>query len=126
MLRPFFRQPKNEPRDGARTQTFLERFAQGGKSCSCVLPELDYTAPVLVETLSIKVSKAEKNLLRREAVARKTSASVILRQALRQVLQGKSDGAPTLLDKHRHLFVDLDEGREDLSTNPVHLRNFGK
>jgi hypothetical protein len=32
---------------------------------------------VLVETLSIKESKAEKHLLRREAVARKTSASVL-------------------------------------------------
>lgn len=79
------------------------------------------------ETLSIKVSKTEKNLLRQTAAERKSSPSQLLRDALQIVLAGGSSGRQaSLLDKHQHLFARLDQGAGDLSTNPEHLRNYGK
>jgi len=81
---------------------------------------------MLTETLSIKVSKTEKNLLRRAAAVHKSSPSRLLRDALQVVLAGDTGPRASLLDKHRHLFVGLDRGPGDLSTNPNHLRDFGK
>ena len=81
---------------------------------------------MLTETLSIKVSKTEKNLLRRAAAERKSSPSRLLRDALQVVLAGTAAPQTSLLAKHEHLFTDLDRGPGDLSTNPDHLRNFGK
>ncbi|MCX6876063.1 MAG: hypothetical protein NTW21_19995 [Verrucomicrobia bacterium] len=81
---------------------------------------------MLTETLSIKVSKAEKNLLRRTAAQHKSSPSRLLRDALQAVLAGAVDAQGSLLDKHRHLFTHLDQGPGDLSTNSEHLRDFGK
>jgi len=81
---------------------------------------------MLTETLSIKVSKTEKNLLRRVAVEAKSSPSRLLRDALQLVLAGTAKPQSALFEKHRHLFTHLDQGPGDLSTNPEHLRNFGK
>lgn len=81
---------------------------------------------MLTETLSIKVSKAEKNLLRKTARARAATPSRLLRDALRVVLAGSAAEPATLLGKHGHLFDRLDRGPGDLSTNPAHLQNFGK
>lgn len=81
---------------------------------------------MLTETLSIKVTKAEKNLLRKAAVVRKSTPSRLLREALRVVLDGGGESSASLLDKHRHLFARLDRGAGDLATNPKHLRNYGK
>lgn len=80
---------------------------------------------MLSETLSIKVSKAEKNQLRKVAAERKSIPSRLLRDALQVVLAGNSGAHASLLDKHRHLFVRLDRGPGDLSTNPKHLQGFG-
>jgi len=81
---------------------------------------------MLTETLSFKVSKAEKNLLRRTAVEHRSSPSRLLRDALQLVLTGTPNPQTSLLDKHRHLFTRLDRGPGDLSTNPDHLQDFGK
>ena len=81
---------------------------------------------MLTETLSIKVSKTEKNLLRRAAAEAKSSPSRLLRDALRVVLAGKGKSPGTLIEKHGHLFAKLDKGPGDLSTNPENLRNFGR
>lgn len=76
------------------------------------------------ETLSIKVSKAEKNRLRRVASERRSTPSRLLRDALRLVLEGEAGGS--LLEKHRHLFGGLDAGPGDLSTNPRRMEGFGR
>ncbi|MEI6653289.1 MAG: hypothetical protein WCP45_00855 [Verrucomicrobiota bacterium] len=81
---------------------------------------------MLTETLSIKVSKTEKNRLRLAAAANKSSPSRLLRDALQVVLAGAAASQTSLLDKHRHLFASLDHGPGDLSTNPDRLRDFGK
>ena len=81
---------------------------------------------MLTETLSIKVSKTEKNLLRRVAVGNKSSPSRLLRDALQVVLAGAAGPPASLLDKHRHLLAHLNRGPGDLSTNHDHLQGFGK
>jgi len=81
---------------------------------------------MITETLSIKVSKAEKNQLRRAAHAGRTTASDLLRKALHQVMRGTVGHPPSLMDKHCHLMDNLDRGPGDLSTNPDHLRGFGR
>ena len=81
---------------------------------------------MLNETLSIKVSTTEKNLLRQAAAEAKSSPSRLLRDALQLVLAGAATQRSTLREKHRHLFSRLDQGPGDLSTNPKHLRDFGK
>jgi len=90
------------------------------------MAKYDYASPMICETLSIKVSKAEKNLLRQAALARKTTASDLLRKALHQVMRGTAGHAPSLMDKHRHLMHSLDRGPGDLSTNPDRMRGFGR
>ncbi|KAB2638876.1 MAG: hypothetical protein DVB25_06830 [Verrucomicrobia bacterium] len=81
---------------------------------------------MLTETLSIKVSKTEKNLLRCVAAGSHSSPSRLLRDALQVVLTGAAAQPASLLDKHRHLFASLELGPGDLSTNPDHLQGFGK
>ena len=81
---------------------------------------------MLTETLSIKVSKTEKNLLRRVAAGNKSSPSRLLRDALQVVLAGAARQPASLLDKHLHLFARLNRGAGDRSTNPEHLQGFGK
>lgn len=81
---------------------------------------------MLTETLSIKVTKTEKNSLRKVALERKSTPSRLLRDALQSLLSGSSTAQISLLERHKHLFDRLDPGLGDLSTNPEHLRNFGK
>jgi len=83
------------------------------------------------ETLSIKVSKDQKNHLQDIAAARNTRPSALLRAALWKVLEGEGTGKAvrmSLFQRQRHFFkgLDKDNGPEDLSTNPAHFRNFGK
>jgi len=63
---------------------------------------------VVIETLSIKVSKAEKNLLRQCARRNRSSASALLRDALRNVLQSPQASQASLLAQHGHLLEKLD------------------
>lgn len=81
---------------------------------------------MLTETLSIKVSKTEKNSLRKVALERRSTPSRLLRDALQSLLSEKTSAQASLLERHRHLFDRLDQGSGDLSTNPEHLQNFGK
>ena len=81
---------------------------------------------MLTETLSIKISKTEKNSLRKVALERRSTPSRLLRDALQTLLSGNPSAQTSLLARHQHLFDRLDQGPEDLSTNPEHLRNFGK
>jgi Arc/MetJ-type ribon-helix-helix transcriptional regulator len=81
---------------------------------------------VVTETLSIKVSKAEKNLLRQCARRNRSSTSALLRDALRGVLQSPQASEASLLVRHGHLLEKLDHGPGDLSTNKARLSGYGK
>jgi Arc/MetJ-type ribon-helix-helix transcriptional regulator len=81
---------------------------------------------MVTETLSIKVSKAEKNLLRQCARRNRSSASALLRDALRNVLQSPEASPVSLLTQHGHLLEKLDRGPGDLSTNKSRLSGYGK
>ena len=80
------------------------------------------------ETLSIKVPAQTKIRLRAVARNRRTTTSALLREALELVVadESPSSGA-SLHELSRDLFDDLGSGGpRDLSTNPRHLRDFGR
>ena len=80
------------------------------------------------ETLSLKVPVQTKIRLRAAARSRQTTPSALLREALELVVAGESpSGRASLYELSRDLFDDLGSGGpRDLSTNPRHLRDFGK
>ena len=80
------------------------------------------------ETLSIKVPVQMKIRLRAVARNRRTTPSALLREALELVVADESPlSRASLYDLSRDLFDDLASGGpRDLSTNPRHLRDFGK
>jgi predicted DNA-binding protein len=78
------------------------------------------------ETLSIKVSPDTKARLQSVARARKTTPSVLLREALDIVIEGTRT-KPSLYELNRDILSSLGPGgAEDLSTNSAHLEGFGK
>jgi hypothetical protein len=81
---------------------------------------------MVTETLSLKISKTEKNLLRQCARRRGRSASGLLRDALQAVLESPPAAKASLLERHDHLFADLDRGPGDLSTSASRLRGYGR
>ena len=80
------------------------------------------------ETLSIKISKAVKLRLKAVAKARKVRPSVLLREALDQVLAGhNTESGTSCYEPCRDLFKRLEPGGpKDLSTNKKYLDGFGK
>ena len=80
------------------------------------------------ETLSIKVPKAVKLRLTAVAKARKVRPSVLLREALEQVLAGHNpDGRTSCYDLCSDLFERLEPGGpKDISTNKKYMDGFGK
>ncbi len=90
------------------------------------MPVLVYHAHMVTETLSLKVSKTEKNLLRHCARRRGRAASDLLRDALQSVLESPPAAKSSLLERHGHLFANLDRGPGDLSTSPSRLRGYGR
>ena len=80
------------------------------------------------ETLSIKVPKAVKLRLKAVARARKVRPSVLLREALDQVLAGHNTARGTsCYDLCSDLFEQLEpDGPRDLSTNKKYMDDFGK
>ena len=80
------------------------------------------------ETLSIKVPKAVKLRLKAVAKARKVRPSVLLREALDQVLAGqRAAGGTSCYDLCSDLFAQLElGGPRDLSTNKKYMDDFGK
>lgn len=80
------------------------------------------------ETLSIKVPKATKIRLQAVAKARKVKPSVLLREALDQVLSSQTTiGGLSCYDMCRDLFEELESGGpDDLSTNQKYMKDFGK
>lgn len=81
---------------------------------------------MVMETLCIKVSKSEKNLLRQCARRKRSSASALLRDALQAVLQSPQASQMSLRSQYGHLLERLDRGPGDLSTNKNRLSGYGK
>jgi hypothetical protein len=95
---------------------------------SCILAKFDYH-DLMAETLSIKVPKETKTRLKSLARIRQTTPSSLLREALEQVLSGSHPRwkRPSLHALASDLFEDLGPGGPaDLSTNPKHLKGFGR
>ena len=83
------------------------------------------------ETLSIKVSLAEKNRLRKLAAERGVSLSKLLKDGVEAVLSGATPAAsPSCYDLVSHCFEHPGHlgasGRRDSSTNKKHLSDFGR
>ena len=80
-----------------------------------------------VETLSIRLSKAERGALRTAARRGRISQGQLVRRALRAYGVGpKEQPAPSAYDLVKHLIGKNKDGPGDLSTNPRHLENFGR
>jgi len=84
-----------------------------------------------METLSIKISKADKARLRQLALQRKVSLSALLREGMEHVVRGQTDGgeASCYSRAARYLEEDIGLGASklgDLSTNKAHLKGFGR
>lgn len=83
------------------------------------------------ETLSIKVSTAEKNRLRKLAAERGVSLSKLLKEGMQAVISGTPDSAgPSCYDLVAQCFEQDGHlgasGRRDHSTNKKHLADFGR
>lgn len=89
------------------------------------------TLDFMSETLSIKVSSAEKTRLKVVASARKVPVSDLIREGLRKVLSETGDSGQ--LSYYALFAKDLESlwarggsGISDLSSNKTHMRNFGE
>lgn len=83
------------------------------------------------ETLSIKVSVADKNRLRKLAAERGLSLSKLLREGVEAVISGtRPSSSPSCYDLVAHCFEQPGHlgasGHRDHSTNKEHLAGFGK
>ena len=88
-----------------------------------VLPE----ATVHTETLAIRISKAERDALRRRARKEKLSQGDLVRRALRAYgVMPEPEPAKTGYDVIKHLVGCYQGGPADLSTNPKHMEGFGR
>jgi hypothetical protein len=83
------------------------------------------------ETLSIKVSSAEKARLKAVASARKVPVSDLIRESLRKVLSETGDSGQ--LSCYDLFAKDLESlwarggsGIPDLSSNKIHMKGFGE
>lgn len=80
-----------------------------------------------VETLSIRLSKAERTALRRAAKKDKISQGQLVRQALQAYgVAPKKQPAPSAYDLVKDLIGKQSGGPGDLSTNPKYMEGFGK
>lgn len=80
-----------------------------------------------VETLSIRLSKAERIALRRAAKKDKISQGQLVRKALHAYgVVPKEKSAPSAYDLVKDLIGKQSGGPGDLSTNPKYLAGFGQ
>ncbi|MES2923850.1 MAG: hypothetical protein V4819_20010 [Verrucomicrobiota bacterium] len=83
------------------------------------------------ETLSIKITSAEKARLKAVASARKIPVSDLIREGLRKVLSESGDfGQPSCYDLFakdlENLWARGGSGISDLASNKKHMKGFGK
>lgn len=80
-----------------------------------------------VETLSIRISKAESKALRQRARAEGMSQGAIVRRALRAYgVTPEPEKAKSGYDVIKHLIGSCKGGPSDLATNPKYLEGFGR
>lgn len=83
------------------------------------------------ETLSIKITSAEKARLKAVASARKVPVSDLIREGLRSVLSESWDsGQPSCYDLFakdlENLWTRGGSGISDLASNKTHMKGFGE
>ncbi len=83
------------------------------------------------ETLSIKITSAEKARLKAVASARKVPVSDLIREGLRKVLSESCDSdQPSCYDLFakdlENLWARGGSGISDLASNKTHLKGFGE
>jgi hypothetical protein len=79
------------------------------------------------ETLSIRLSKAERDSMRRRARQEKISQGDLVRRALRAYgVTPEPEPQKTGFDVVGHLVGRSRGGPRDLSSNPVHLADYGR
>ena len=80
-----------------------------------------------VETLSIRLSKAERTALRRAAKKVKISQGQLVRKALHAYgVVPDEKAAPSAYDLVKHLIGKYKDGPGDLSSNPRYMEGFGR
>ena len=82
------------------------------------------------ETLSIKITSAEKARLKAVATARKVPVSELIREGLRKVLsESWNSGQPSCYDVFakdlENLWAQGGSGISDLASNKTHMKGFG-
>jgi hypothetical protein len=79
------------------------------------------------ETLSLRISKAESKALRARARKEGISQGSLVRRALRAYgATPEVEPAKSGYDLIKHLVGKARGGHKDLSTNPQHLRDYGR
>lgn len=79
------------------------------------------------ETLSLRITKAERRALRERARQEGISQGSLVRRALRAYgVTPEPDPGRTGYDVIKHLIGKNRGGSKDLSTNPEHLKDYGR
>jgi len=79
-----------------------------------------------VKTITVKVEESLHTQLTALAKRRKTTRSILIREALRTCLEGNAElKASSSLALAQDL-AGCVKGPRDLSTNPAHMKNFGR
>jgi hypothetical protein len=79
------------------------------------------------ETLSLRLSRAERRALRDRARRERVSQATLVRRALRAYgVTPESEPRKSGYDVIKHLIGALEGGPTDLSTNAAHLDDYGK
>lgn len=79
------------------------------------------------ETVSLRISKSESRALRQRARAEGVSQGSLIRRALRAYgITPDPEPARTGYDVVKHLIGRNRGGAKDLSTNPEHLKDYGR
>jgi len=82
---------------------------------------------VNTETLAVRISKAERDALRRRAKHEQVSQGDLVRRALRAYgVTTATSPDQTGYDVIKHLIGRAEGGPTDLSSNPAHLADYGK
>ena len=79
-----------------------------------------------MKTLSLKLPDALNRKLDIAVNRRKTTKSLIIREALEAHLSGADRPRKGSVREAIHDLIGIHEGPGDLSTNPKHMRDFGK
>jgi len=80
--------------------------------------------PLMMQTLTLKLSADTAARLGRMAARRRTTKSAVMREALEEKLLAGVD-EPSVYDLMKASVGSIDSGIRDLGHNPIHLKGFG-